>query len=101
MSNAETLPKYEPLHMTLTVNGTAITADENGVYHAYVGENPGTLTVNCTADSITVTRMDSGADVAPDETTSDTAKIMWPAALRQWGLHRPTPQYRRSAPPPG
>ena len=75
MSNAETLPKYEPLHMTLTVNGTAITADENGVYHAYVGENPGTLTVNCTADSITVTRMDSGADVAPDETTSDTFTI--------------------------
>ena len=75
MSNAETLPKYEPLHMTLTVNGTAITADENGVYHAYVGENPGTLTVNCAADSITVTRMDSGADVAPDETTSDTFTI--------------------------
>ena len=75
MSNAETLPKYEPLHMTLTVNGTAITADENGVYHAYVGENPGTLTVNCAADSITVTRMDTGADVAPDETTSDTFTI--------------------------
>ena len=75
MSNAETLPKYEPLHMTLTVNGTAITADENGVYHAYVGEDPGTLTVNCAADSITVTRMDSGADVAPDETTSDTFTI--------------------------
>ena len=75
MSNVETLPKYEPLHMTLTVNGTAITADENGVYHAYVGENPGTLTVNCAADSITVTRMDSGADVAPDETTSDTFTI--------------------------
>lgn len=75
MSNAETLPKYEPLHMTLTVNGTAITADENGVYHAYVGENPGTLTVNCAADSITVTRVDSGADVAPDETTSDTFTI--------------------------
>lgn len=75
MSNAETLPKYEPLHMTLTVNGTAITADENGVYHAYVGENPGTLTVNCAADSIIVTRMDSGADVAPDETTSDTFTI--------------------------
>ena len=75
MSAEEYLPKYEPLHMTLTVNGTAITADENGVYHAYVGENPGTLTVNCAADSITVTRMDSGADVAPDETTSDTFTI--------------------------
>ena len=71
----EFLPKYQELTMTLTVNGTAITADENGVYHAYVGENPGTLTVNCAADSITVTRMDTGADVAPDETTSDTFTI--------------------------
>lgn len=71
----EFLPKYQELTMTLTVNGTAITADENGVYHAYVGENPGTLTVNCAADSITVTRMDTGADVAPDETTSNTFAI--------------------------
>ena len=58
-SNDEILPQYTPLHMTLTVNGTAITADENGVYHAYVGENPGTLTVTADgANSITVTRMD-------------------------------------------
>lgn len=41
------LPKYEPLHMTLTVNGIPVSADENGVYHAYVGEKPGTLTVTC------------------------------------------------------
>ena len=27
------LPKYQELTMTLAVNGTAITADENGVYH--------------------------------------------------------------------
>ena len=54
----EFLPKYQELTMTLTVNDTAIDADENGVYHAYVGENPGTLTVNCAADSITITRMD-------------------------------------------
>ena len=66
MSAEKYLPKYEPLHMTLTVNGTPITADENGVYHAYVGENPGTLTVNCAADSITVTRMDmtTGGEIA-------------------------------------
>ena len=75
MSAEKYLPKYTPLEMTLAVNGTAITADENGVYHAYVGENPGTLTVNCAADSITVTRMDTGADVAPDETTSNTFAI--------------------------
>ena len=57
-SNREQLPQYTPLNMTLTVNDTVIDADENGVYHAYVGENPGTLTVNCDADSITITRMD-------------------------------------------
>ena len=62
--------------MTLNVNGTeCIKDDETHVYHAYVGKDPGTLTVNCAADSITVTRMDSGADVAPDETTSDTFTI--------------------------
>ena len=44
--------------MTLNVNGNVIDADESGVYHAYVGKDPGTLTVNCAADSITVTRMD-------------------------------------------
>ena len=67
MSNDEILPQYTPLNMTLTVNDTAIDADENGVYHAYVGENPGTLTVDCVAaDSITVTRMDmtTGGEIA-------------------------------------
>ena len=43
----KSLPQYTPLNMTLTVNDTAIDADENGVYHAYVGKNPGTLTVIC------------------------------------------------------
>lgn len=75
-SNSERLPQYTPLNMTLNVNGTkCIKDDETHVYHAYVGEDPGTLTVNCAADSITVTRMDTGAGVAPDETTSDTFTI--------------------------
>ena len=53
------LPKYQELTMTLNVNGTPVSADENGVYHAYVGKNPGTLTVTADgANSITVTRMD-------------------------------------------
>lgn len=70
------LPKYEPLHMTLTVNGTPITADENGVYHAYVGKDPGTLTVDCAdADSITVTRMDTYVSVAPDGNAPNTFTI--------------------------
>lgn len=75
MSAEKYLPKYEPLHMTLTVNGTTITADENGVYHAYVGKNPGTLTVTADADSITVTRMDTGTNIVPDETASNTFAI--------------------------
>lgn len=76
MSAEKYLPKYEPLHMTLTVNGTECIKDtETHVYHAYVGENPGTLTVDCAADSITVTRMDTNVSIAPDETTSDTFTI--------------------------
>lgn len=61
------LPKYQELTMTLNVNGTPVSADENGVYHAYVGENPGTLTVTAGgANSITVTRMDmtTGGEIA-------------------------------------
>ena len=60
MSAEKYLPKYEPLHMTLTVNGIPVSADENGVYHAYVGENPGTLTVTCDDPDteFTVTQMD-------------------------------------------
>lgn len=75
MSNDEILPQYTPLNMTLTVNDTAIDADENGVYHAYVGKNHGTLTVTADADSITVTRMDTGTNIVPDETASNTFAI--------------------------
>ena len=67
MSAEKYLPKYEPLDMTLNVNGTPVSADENGVYHAYVGKNPGTLTVTADgANSITVTRMDmiTGGEIA-------------------------------------
>ena len=70
------LPKYEPLHMTLTVNGIPVSADENGVCHAYVGENPGTLTVICDdpdAD-FTVTRMD------------DTDYPVQLGINREWGI---------------
>ena len=72
----EFLPKYQELTMTLNVNGTTVSADENGVYHAYVGKDPGTLTVDCAdADSITVTRMDTGTNIVPDETASNTFAI--------------------------
>lgn len=54
------LPKYQELTMTLNVNGNVIDADESGVYNAYVGKNPGTLTVTCDDPDaeFTVTQMD-------------------------------------------
>ena len=70
------LPKYEPLHMTLTVNGTHITADENGVYHAYVGgTDDDVLTVSCQTENVTykVTRMDTTGEIAQE--TGGTYKI--------------------------
>ncbi len=51
------LPEYKELKISFKV-GDKECAKDNGVFHAYVGENPGTLTVNCDADSITITRMD-------------------------------------------
>lgn len=64
------LPKYEPLHMTLTVNGTeCIKDDETHVYHAYVDGGSNSLTVTADgANSITVTRMDktTGNEITPD-----------------------------------
>lgn len=70
------LPKYQELTMTLNVNGNVIDADESGVYNAYVGKNPGTLTVTADgANSITVTRMDTGTNIVPDETASNTFAI--------------------------
>ena len=70
------LPEYTALDMTLNVNGTPVSADENGVYHAYVGKDSGTLTVDCAdADSITVTRMDTNVSVAPDGNAPNTFTI--------------------------
>ncbi|WP_294802000.1 hypothetical protein [uncultured Gemmiger sp.] len=66
-STEEYLPKYTPLNLALSVNGKDCTQDENGVYHAYVGGGSNTLAVTCAdADSITVTRMDTETNLAPD-----------------------------------
>ena len=69
------LPKYEPLHMTLTVNGTPITADENGVYHAYVGGTDDDVLISCQTENVTykVTRMDTTGEIAQE--TGGTYKI--------------------------
>ena len=61
------LPKYTPLHLSLNVNGVDCEADDNGVYHAYVGGDASLLNVTCAeADSIRVTRMDTNALITPD-----------------------------------
>lgn len=69
MSAEKYLPKYTPLEMTLAVNGTPVSADENGVYHAYVGgTDDDVLTVSCPTEGVTykVTRMDmtTGGEIA-------------------------------------
>lgn len=70
-STEEYLPKYTPLNLALSVNGTACAPDENGVYHAYVGGGSNSLAVTCEgADSITVTRMDTDAPITSDGSNS-------------------------------
>ena len=69
------LPEYKELKISLKVGDKECDKD-NGVFHAYVGENPGTLTVICDdpdAD-FTVTRMD------------DTDYPVQPGINREWGI---------------
>ena len=75
-SAGEYLPKYTPVEITLSVNGSECTADENGVYHAYVGGGYNTLTVSGSDSnaSFKVTRMDSNAEI-PTENTENTFAI--------------------------
>ena len=75
-SSGKYLPKYTPVEITLSVNGSECTADENGVYHAYVGGGNNTLTVSGSDSSASfkVTRMDSNAEI-PTENTENTFAI--------------------------
>ena len=69
------LPEYKELKISLKVGDKECDKD-NGVFHAYVGENPGTLTVICDdpdAD-FTVTRMD------------DTDYPVQLGINREWGI---------------
>ena len=71
----EFLPEYKELKISLKVGDKECDKD-NGVFHAYVGENPGTLTVICDdpdAD-FTVTRMD------------DTDYPVQLGTNREWGI---------------
>ena len=85
-NNGVFLPKYKELDIFLAVNGVACEADDNSVYHAYVGSDASFLTVTCAdANSIKVTRMDkttnneisevSGAYPIPDFTGTLMLKI--------------------------
>ena len=58
------LPKYTPLNLNLSVNDTACTKDENGVYHAYVDGKNDVLKVSCETKDVSykVTRMDMDTD---------------------------------------
>lgn len=63
------LPKYTPVEITLSVNGSECTADENGVYHAYVGGGSGnSLSVSSTDGNakFKLTRMDTNVEI-PNE----------------------------------
>ena len=72
-STEEYLPKYTPLNLALSVNGTDCEQDENGVYNAYVGGGSNSLAVTCAeADSITVTRMDTNTLLTPGESNTFT-----------------------------
>ena len=73
--NGVFLPEYKELKISLKVGDKECDKD-NGVFHAYVGENPGTLTVICDdpdAD-FTVTRMD------------DTDYPVQLGPNREWGI---------------
>ena len=75
-SKGEFLPKYTPMDMVLSVNGNICTADENGVYHAYVGGGENNLSVSSSDSSASfkVTRMDTNAEI-PAENTENTFVI--------------------------
>ena len=67
-SNYGYLPEYEPLNISLAVNSVDCAKDENGVFHAYVGDGESLLTVTCAeANSIKVTRMDTNGEISQNE----------------------------------
>ena len=68
-SNDERLPEYSPLNISLAVNDRACEADDNGVYHAYVGDGSNVLTVNCITEGVTykATQMDTDGEIGQNE----------------------------------
>lgn len=75
-STGEFLPKYTPMDIVLSMNGNECTADENGVYHAYIGGGDNTLSVSGSDADATfkLTRMDTN-DQIPNENGENTFAI--------------------------
>lgn len=75
-STGEFLPKYTPMDIALSMNGNECTADENGVYHAYIGGDDNTLSVSGSDADATfkLTRMDTN-DQIPNENGENTFAI--------------------------
>ena len=75
-STGEFLPKYTPMDIALSMNGNECTADENGVYHAYIGGSDNTLSVSGSDADATfkLTRMDTN-DQIPNENGENTFAI--------------------------
>lgn len=75
-STGEFLPKYTPMDIALSMNGNECTADENGVYHAYIGGGDNTLSVSESDADATfkLTRMDTN-DQIPNENGENTFAI--------------------------
>ena len=75
-STGEFLPKYTPMDIALSMNGNECTADENSVYHAYIGGGDNTLSVSGSDADATfkLTRMDTN-DQIPNENGENTFAI--------------------------
>ena len=75
-STGKFLPKYTPMDIALSMNGNECTADENGVYHAYIGGGDNTLSVSGSDADATfkLTRMDTN-DQIPNENGENTFAI--------------------------
>lgn len=75
-STGEFLPKYTPMDIALSMNGNECTADENSVYHAYIGDGDNTLSVSGSDADATfkLTRMDTN-DQIPNENGENTFAI--------------------------
>lgn len=68
-SAEEYLPKYTPLEIELSINGNVCSADENGIFNAYLGKGSNTLTASLKNGGNAVfrmIRMDTNTEITPE-----------------------------------